>query len=157
MFCSNNVSFPSAAVNPFLSLNQNLTTRVPLYNPTDDFFYVNGQKTILRAGLAYQTFTGSISTYDPSTWTASVNLGLSQKPIYVSLSEAGGAYLQVYDASISTTTYKYSNDSGGSWNTAVLGQGISGGDWVLTLTNNGFTWKDSSARPATYEVHGYTS
>lgn len=110
----------------------------------------------MRAGLAYQTFTGSISTFSPSTWTASVDLGLSEKPIYVSLSENGGAYLQVYDASVSTTSYKYSNDSGRSWNTAVLGVGASG-DWVLTLTNNGFTWKDSSARPATYEVHGYTN
>ena len=136
------------------ALNQNLTTRVPLYNPTDDFFYVNGQKTILRAGLAYQTFTGTISTFDPNTGIASVNLGLSEKPIYVSLSEAGGAYLQVYDASISTTTYKYSTNSGRSWNTATLGVGLSG-DWVLTLTNNGFTWKDSTVRPATYEVHGY--
>lgn len=128
-----------------------------MYNPSDDFFYVNGHKTILRAGLAYQTFTGTVSTFDPNTGIATVNLGLSEKPIYVSLSENNGSFLQVYDASISTTTYKYSSNGGTSWNTAVLGQGISGGDWVLTLTNNGFTWKDTSVRPATYEVHGYTS
>lgn len=29
-----------------MSLNQNLTTRVPIWNPTDDYYYVNGKRSI---------------------------------------------------------------------------------------------------------------
>lgn len=72
---------------PLLSLNQNLTQRVPLYNPADDYFYLNGNK------LPYRGWQTAVAVFIDGTFGVEVFNG-----DYMTAGYAGEPFTVVSDA-----------------------------------------------------------